>query len=274
MKTLAALIMGCALSGSASAQLPAPVVTSFQVGGGAFNTAERVVSVYLTASGSPTAMRISENSDMSGAVWKSFSASSSFTLSSEPGWKKVYVQVGRAPTLSTDLSRTIDPTITRTISYVVTPTVLSGIVGDTIVLGLPDLRSKVIMPASVKDNQTFDFEVQVSNAGQSTPAGQRINVYNSFVTNSISLERVEVPFMLQNLVGDGCVFTDVPTIECTLAPMPPGRVVSIQIHARVTRALTSTQTSVTHTLRTRIVPIQESNTSNNWRDTPLVIVKP
>src|SRR4029078_7036292 len=118
-----------------------------------------------------------------------------------------------------------------------------------------------------------DFEVQISNAGQVTPPGQVIQVYNSFVTNTISMEHVDVNFMLQNLVGDGCVFTDVPTIECSLAQMPPGRIVGIQLRAKARRAVPWTQTQITHTLRTRIVPIRESNTANNWRDTPITILK-
>jgi hypothetical protein len=210
---------------------------------------------------------------MSGVLWRTFTSSPSFTLSSEPGRKVVFVQVGRAPTISSDLSRTTTTTTTRTIDYVPTPTALSSIVSDTIVLGLPDLRSTVTMPATVRDNSSFSFTVTINNAGQRTPPGEIIRVYNSFVTNTISVEGVEVNFMLQNLVGDGCTFPDVPTIECTLAPMSAGHAIAINVRARVMRGLSDGQTQVTHTLRTRITGIRESNTTNNWRDTPITIVK-
>jgi hypothetical protein len=261
-----------ALAANASAAQSDLAITRVRIAAGSFNTAERTVSLALDVQGSPTAMRISEKSDMSGVLWKKFSSTPSFTLSSDPGFKVVFVQIGKAKTLSSTLPRTGDVSINSG-DFVPAPAIVSAIARDTIILGLPDLRSKVIMPATVKDNEYFDFEVQISNAGQLTPPNQVIHVYNSFVTNTLSMEHVDVNFMLQNLVGDGCVFTDVPTIECSLAQMPPGRIVGLQLRAKATRAVPSSQTQATYTLRTRIIPIQESNTSNNWRDTPITIVK-
>ena len=251
----------------------APTLTRVRIASGSFNTAERVVRLDLMVTGSPTAYRASEKSDMSGVLWRTFTSTPSFTLSSEPGWKTVYVQVGRAPTISSDLSRTTSTTLTRTIDYVPAPTVVSAIVADTIVLGLPDLRSSVVMPAVVRDRQRFDFTVKVTNAGQSTPAGEVIRVYNSFVTNTIQISQFGVNWGTQSLVGDGCVPTSIDTLECTLAPMPPGGVVAIEVRAEVVNGVPKDATQVTHTLRTRITGIRESNTTNNWRDTPITIVK-
>ncbi len=269
--------VGCsiAIASVVSAQSSStPVsISRVRIAGGAFNTAERTVSLSLDVAGAPTAMRVSEKSDMAGVPWRAFTSSPTYTLSSEPGSKIVFVQVGRSATITTTSPLRTGDQVLQNVSFVPAPSVVSTIARDTIVLGLPDLRSTVIMPATVKDNQSFDFEVQISNAGQVTPPGQVIQVYNSFVTNTISMEHVDVNFMLQNLVGDGCVFTDVPTIECSLAQMPPGRIVGIQLRAKATRAVPSTQTQITHTLRTRIVPIRESNTANNWRDTPITILK-
>ena len=270
---LAALLVLCTAGVPGAQGTTAPALTRVRIASGSFNTAERVVKLDLTVTGSPSAYRASEKSDMSGVLWRTFTSSPSFTLSSEPGTKVVFVQVGRAPTISSDLSRTTTTTTTRTIDYVPTPTTLSSIVSDTIVLGLPDLRSTVVMPATVRDNSSFSFTVTINNAGQRTPPGEIIRVYNSFVTNTISVEGVEVNFMLQNLVGDGCTFPDVPTIECTLAPMPAGHAIAINVRARVMRGLSDGQAQVTHTLRTRITGIRESNTTNNWRDTPITIVK-
>ena len=271
------LAVGLALcasqAGGAQSGSTAPSITRVAIANGSFNTAERTVTLNFSVQGSPTAFRASENSDMSGVVWRTFTTSPSFTLSSEPGRKVVFVQVGRAPTISTAISKTTTTTTTRAIAYVPTPTSLSAIVSDTIVLGLPDLRSTVTMPATVRNNTSFNFTVTINNAGQRTPLGEIIRVYNSFVTNTISVEGVEVNFMMQNLVGEGCTFPDVPTIECTLAPMIAGHSIAINVRARVMNGLASGQTQVTHTLRTRITGIRESNTTNNWRDTPITIVQ-
>jgi hypothetical protein len=273
-RLLAAAIALCvSRAGEAQSGSTPPSITRVAIANGSFNTGERTVTLNLSVQGSPTAYRASEKSDMSGVLWRTFTTSPSFTLSSEPGRKVVFVQVGRAPTISTDISRTTSTTLTRTIDYVPTPTSLSSIASDTIVLGLPDLRSTVTMPATVRNNTSFSFTVTITNAGQRTPPGEIIRVYNSFVTNTISVEGVEVNFMMQNLVGDGCTFPDVPTIECTLAPMIAGHAIAINIRARVMNGLSSGQTQVTHTLRTRITGIRESNTTNNWRDTPITIVR-
>jgi hypothetical protein len=55
--------------------------------------------------------------------------------------------------------------------------------------------------------------------------------------------------------------------------MIAGHSIAINIRARVMNGLASGQTQATHTLRTRITGIRESNTTNNWRDTPITIVQ-
>lgn len=271
--SLLAAALAICTTGVLSAQGTAPSLTRVRIASGSFNTAERVVRLELTASGSPTAYRASEKRDLAGAVWRTFTATPSFTLSSEPGWKTVYVQVGRAPTISSDLSRTGSTTLTQPIDFVPTPTLLSTILADTIVLGLPDLRSSVVMPASVRNNQSFDFTVKVTNAGQSTPPGEIIRVYNSFVTNTIQISLFGVNWGTRSLVGDGCVPTSIDTLECTLAPMIPGGVVAIEVKASVVNGIPKDATEVSHTLRTRITGIRESDIANNWRDTKITIVK-
>jgi hypothetical protein len=212
---------------------------------------------------------------MSGAAWRKFTSTPAFTLSSDPGRKIVFVQVGRSPAISTTVAKISEPISTTRLStdFVPAPTIVSPVASDTIFLGLPDLKSSVTLPAAVHDNTRFEFEVIVSNAGMPTPPNGVINVYNSFVTNTISLELVEVPFGVGRLAGKGCVITDVSTIECTLAPMVHDAAVAIQVTASVVRGLTASQTQATHTLRTRITGITESNTTNNWRDTPITIVR-
>jgi hypothetical protein len=255
-----------------------PSITRVEAANGSFNTADRVVTLGITASGTPTAYRASETRDFTGASWHSFTASPSFTLSSALGFKTVFVQVGRAPTVSSPtVTRTTSATTSATTSLpgdlVMAPTYLSNVMADTIVLGLPDLQSTVEMPTSVHDNAKFDFWVTVKNAGQINPPAETIQVYNSFVTNTISLESVDVPFGVSRLVGQGCRITDTPTIECSVAPIAPNGAVGIHVFAQVRNAIPSGQTSISWTLRTRITGVRESNTTNNWRDTKITIVK-
>jgi len=273
---LGVMTMGFSSSAGAQAGSTTPSIARVQIANGSFNTADRLVTVGITASGTPTAYRASETKDFSGASWHSFTASPSFTLSSGSGRRIVYVQVGRAPTLPS--SGTISKSTTTNVSnlpigYVITPTVLSNVMADTIVLGLPDLSSTVEMPVTIHDNTAFDFWVIVKNSGQINPPNEIIQLYNSFVTNAISIESYDVTFGLSRLVGEGCKTTDVSTSLCTPAPIPPGGGVQIHIFARVNHAIPAGQTSVRFTLRTRITGVRESNTANNWRDTPITIVK-
>lgn len=78
---------------------------------------------------------------------------------------------------------------------------------------------------------------------------------------------------LASLVGDGCKITDTPTVECTLAPMASNGAVTLKVRASTNRVLLDGQNEVTRTLRTRIYGIRESDTANNWKDTPLRIVR-
>lgn len=128
------------------------------------------------------------------------------------------------------------------------------------------------MPSTVRNGRTFEFSVLISNSGQMSPPNEVIEVYNSFVTNAIQLNFVEVAFLGQ-LRGKGCRITDTPTVECSVAPLAPNGAMSINVSANVVNGLTATQTQVTHTLRTRITGVRESNTENNWRDTPITIVR-
>ena len=256
---------------SMAAQGTTPVISRVTLANGSFNTDSRTVNLAITTTGStPTAFRASENADMSGATWRKFSASPSITLSSTPGGKIVFVQVGTSPSISIS---TTSKTVQRlTSDFVVAPTILSNIARDTIVLGLPDIRSTVTLPTTVRDGKTFEFKVLISNAGQMSPPNEVIEVYNSFVTNTIQLDFVEVAFLGQ-LRGKGCKITDTPTVECSVAPLAPNGAMAINVTATVRNGIPQGQTQVTHTLRTRISGVRESNYTNNWRDTPITIVK-
>jgi len=258
------------------ARAQAPAIDRVQLAGGSFNTDVPTVTLALTTSGAPTAYRASESRNFSGAVWHSLSNAPSITLSSGAGAKVVFVQVGKQATLPAGLqpvartTSTISPLPT---DLVPAPAYLSNIAADTIILGLPDLDGKVELQPSVRDNASFDFWVTVKNAGQMTPPGEVIQLYNSFVLNSVVIDRFEVPFGVGRLVGDGCKVTDVSTIECSLAPIAPGEGTGVHVFAHTLRAVPTGQASSSVTLRTRIVGIRESNTTNNWIDTRLTIVK-
>jgi hypothetical protein len=273
--TLAAVLPWAAIGAQGSG---IPRITRFQLASGSFNTAERTVSARITTEGpAPTHFRASERQDLEGAVWRPMSTSPQITLSSGNGFKTVYLQVGVAAAVpSGSLPDTRSGSIVRTSSLIgVTMATLSPTVADTIVLGLPDLRAQVEMPASVQDGhfRNFEFDVTISNAGQSTPPGQVIHVYNSFVLNSLPMELVQVNFGPVRLVGDGCKITDTPTVECSLAPMGVNGAVTIHIRASTNNVLQPGQNEATHTLRTRIYGIAESDIANNWTDTPLKIVR-
>lgn len=261
------------------AQGTPPQITSFQIARGSFNTAERVVRLDIGTSGAtPVAYRVGELADLSGVPWKAFAASPSYTLSSTPGAKTLYVQVGSGNTLTVSNPRTTAsaPTTISTIAgFVPAPPVVSTIASARIILGLPDLTATVEMPAQVQDGvqRMFGFTVNVWNKGQATPPGQVIHLYNSFVLNQLAIESYDVTFGLSRLVGDGCKVTDVPTIECSLAPIPPNGGVQVKLRGSVTRLLSAGQTQSSPTLRTRITGISESNMTNNWVDTPLKIVR-
>ena len=268
-----ALILGVLMlaAGTVAAQGTAPVISRVTLANGSFNTDSRTVTLAIATTGStPTAFRTSETADMSGATWRKFSASPSITLSSTPGGKIVFVQVGMSPSISiSTTTRTVQP---LTGDFVIAPTILSNVARDTIVLGLPDIRSTVTMPSTVRDGKTFEFKVLISNAGQMSPPNEVIEVYNSFVTNTIQLDFVEVAFLGQ-LRGKGCKITDTPTVECSVAPLAPNGAMAINVTATVRNGIPQGQTQVTHTLRTRISGVRESNYTNNWRDTPITIVK-
>jgi hypothetical protein len=254
-----------------------PRITSFKIAGGSFNTADRSVGLDIQVEGAaPIAYRVSERADLSGAVWKAYDTSPTFSLSSTLGAKILFIQVGSSRDLSSATPRTTVTAPVRTIgNFVPTPPIISAIASDTIILGLPDLTATVEMPAQVKDgdHRTFEFTVVVTNKGQGTPPGQVIELYNSFVLNQLAIENFDVTFGAAKLVGKRCRITDVPTLECSLAPMPPGGGVQVKITGSVTRLLRPGQTESSPTLRTRISGIAESNTANNWVDTPLKVVK-
>lgn len=265
-------------SSKAVGQGTAPQITSFEIARGSFNTAERTVRLDIKVSGTtPTAYRVGEVADLSSLPWRAFATSPSYTLSSGPGTKTVYVQVGAGRTVTVSNPRTVAsaPTIGAIGDFVLPPSVLSATSNGKIVLGLPDLTATVEMPPQVQDGvqRMFDFTVNVWNKGQATPPGQVIHLYNSFVLNQLAIESYDVTFGLSRLVGDGCKVTDVPTIECSLAPIPPNGGVQVKLRGSVTRLLSAGQTQLSPTLRTRITGISESNMTNNWVDTPLKVVR-
>jgi len=265
-------------SSNAGGQGTPPQITSFQIARGSFNTAERTVRLDIKVSGTtPTAYRVGEVADLSSLPWRTFATSPSYTLSSAPGTKTVYVQVGagRAVTVSDPRTVSSTPTIGVIRDLVSPPSVLSATASGKIVLGLPDLTATVEMPQQVQDGvqRTFDFTVKVWNRGQATPPGQVIQLYNSFVLNQLAIESFDVTFGMTRLTGDGCKITDIPTIECSLAPMAAGAGLQVKLRGSVTRLLSAGQTQASPTLRTRITGISESNMTNNWIDTPLKVVK-
>jgi hypothetical protein len=250
----------------------APAITRVMLANGSFNTASTTVPLGLATSGvTPTAFRTSEHADMSGAAWKRFTSSPSVTLSSQPGGKIVFVQVGWSPSINTTttVTRVVQPIATLPGDLVPAPTKISNIARDTIMLGLPDIRSSVTMPSLVHDKQVFNIDILITNAGQLNPKEEVIEVYNSFVTSHIFVEQVEVAFLGQ-LTGKGCKITDTSTVECSVAPLPHDGAMAIHLLAS---AHLTTAAQETHTLRTRITGVRESDTANNWRDTPITIVK-
>lgn len=269
------LVAASLATGSPDAQ--APSLTKVEIANGSFNTAGATVTLRITAAGEPTAYRASETKDLTGVAWRPLSSSPSFTLSATPGFKIVYVQVGRSATLSTlqtSPTRTSQTAVSSLPGgFVPAPSYVSNIMADSIVLGMPDLRATVELPTTVHDNSNFSFWVTVRNTGQINPPNETIQLYNSFVTNTIVLDRVEVPFGVSRLTGRGCVITDVSTIECDVAPMPLNGAVGVNVFAHTQRALPANQASVKFTLRTRITGVRESNTTNNWVDTPITIVR-
>jgi len=275
--TGAGLLLAIMAASTAEGQGTAPRITSFRIASGSFNTADRTVALAIRTEGATAiAYRVSERSDFSGAVWKAYTASPSFSLSTTPGTKILFVQVGSGPDLSSAAPRTTVTSPIRTIGdFVPAPPIVSAAATDTIVLGLPDLTATVEMPAQVQDgdHRTFGFTVVVRNKGQATPPGQVIHVYNSFVLNQLAIENHDVTFGVTRLVGEGCRITDVPTLECTLAPMGVAGAVQIKVMASVTRLLGPGQTQLSPTLRTRITGVAESNMTNNWIDTLLKVVK-
>ncbi len=78
----------------------APSLTSFAINNGASSTISRTVTLNNSATNSPAEYQASENSNFSGASWRSYSASPTFTLSSAFGTKVVYLRVRNAGGLS------------------------------------------------------------------------------------------------------------------------------------------------------------------------------
>ena len=84
-----------------------PSVTSFAVNNGAFNTAQRTVSLNNTATCSPTQYMASESSSFNGTSWQTYSTAPSFTLSSGNATKTVYFKVKNSTGESTAVSDSI-----------------------------------------------------------------------------------------------------------------------------------------------------------------------
>lgn len=254
-----------------------PTITSFKIASGSFNTSERIVKLDIQVTGAtPIAYRVSESSDLSGTLWKAFETSPSFRLSAAQGAKILFLQVGAGRNLTTTAPRTSSSTPTLTVGdYVQPPPIVSAVARDTIVLGLPDLTATVTMPVAVRDgdHRMFEFTVKVLNKGQPSPPGQVIHLYNSFVLNQLAMESYDVTFGAIRLVGDRCKITDIPTLECTLAPIVHDGAVQFKLTASVTRLLRDGQNEASPTLRTRIYGIAESNMVNNWVDTPLKVIR-
>ena len=82
-------------STNAGGQGTPPQITLFKIAGGSFNTGDRSVKLEIRTDGAaPIAYRVGERADLSGVPWKTFETTPSYTLSSTPGAKTLYVQVG------------------------------------------------------------------------------------------------------------------------------------------------------------------------------------
>lgn len=76
---------------------PEPVIVSFRIDNGAASTNRPAVALNYAVTGStPVQYVASESKDFSGAVWQTYSAAASFTLSSGHGPKTVYFKVRAA----------------------------------------------------------------------------------------------------------------------------------------------------------------------------------
>jgi hypothetical protein len=87
---------------------PKPTVGSFKINAGAVKTISRAVTLDNTTTGSPTHYKASEQSDFSGAKWKTYAAAPTFQLSTGSGTKTVYFTVKN----STGTSKKVSDTIT------------------------------------------------------------------------------------------------------------------------------------------------------------------
>ena len=84
--------------------LQPPAIQSFHIDGGAASTPSRTVTLYNSATGTPTDYMASESSVFYGATWEPYSTVSSFTLSPGNGTKTVYFRVRNAAGVSSNVS--------------------------------------------------------------------------------------------------------------------------------------------------------------------------
>ncbi|WP_295101906.1 PA14 domain-containing protein [uncultured Candidatus Kuenenia sp.] len=98
-------------------------VTSFKINNDASSTTSRTVTLNNTATGSPAYYMASESSSFNNAIWQTYSASPSFTLSSGNGNKTVYFKVKNSANTE---SSVVNDSITLSESTSCTETVSSG----------------------------------------------------------------------------------------------------------------------------------------------------
>ncbi|MBF0227867.1 MAG: hypothetical protein HQK76_20665 [Desulfobacterales bacterium] len=98
-------------------------ITSFKINNGAGSTTSKTVTLNNSANGNPTYYMASESSTFSGATWKTYSSSPSFTLSSGNGTKTVYFKITNNAEESLSVSDTI------TLSETTTPKSFAEIAG-------------------------------------------------------------------------------------------------------------------------------------------------
>jgi hypothetical protein len=85
-----------------------PAVKSFQINSGATATSSRKVTLNNTTADNPAQFMASESSSFSGAKWKTYSKTPSFTLSASKGTKTVYFKVKNAAGESNSMSDSIE----------------------------------------------------------------------------------------------------------------------------------------------------------------------
>ena len=181
-----------------------PVVTTFQINGGAVQTTSRSVTLNNTATGSPTHYMASENSNFSGASWQVYATAPSFTLSAGFGEKTVYFKVKNAGGESAPVSDGI--TFSR----------LPAVTAFQINNGAADTESRKVTLNNTATSSPTHYMAS-ENPAFSGASWQVYAAAPSFTLSAGSGEKT-VYFKVKNDVGeseavsDGITFKEIPAV--------------------------------------------------------------